>query len=360
MRRAKVGSFGERRGRWLAAAAMVLSLGCATPRQAWADDDPAVIVLYDGFGTVDGATLGGRVLEDQGLDRPRRNESWYRRVKRSVQLLESDEIPHAELELKVLGRRQRIKADKEGLFRLALKGPLPAGEHRVSARLLRTKRRQRTIEGRLQVWPRARSKGSAAPVAVVSDIDDTVLESGVTNKKKLIWRLLTRNATQLKSYAGAPALYRALRARGYPIVFVSGSPVNLYPRLRHFFARQRFPRAPMLLKNLGLSKGSDKLFGQRAYKLRQIATVQRLLPGYRLLLIGDSGEKDPEIYAAVQRQAPERVVATLIHRVTDEKASSRRFAGQLLFARYAEAARELRRRRLIAAPVSAPKRRVRP
>jgi phosphatidate phosphatase APP1 len=189
-------------------------------------------------------------------------------------VLESDEIPHAKVEISVLGKKHRVVADEEGLFSLELRGPLPIGDHPVGGRLLESRRPQRTLAGRLQVVAAA-PKSGAVPLAVVSDIDDTVLDSQVTSKRKLIWRVLTSNARKLKTFKGAPALFRQFRARGYPIVFVSGSPINLYTRLQRFFALRGFPAAPLLLKNIG----SDKLTDQEGYKLRRLELVRRLLAG---------------------------------------------------------------------------------
>ncbi|MCC6750867.1 MAG: DUF2183 domain-containing protein [Deltaproteobacteria bacterium] len=313
------------------------------PNGASAKKKGLVVVVYGGFGTTSRARLWGRVLKDKGLDASRPGESFYRKLKRNVQALESDEIPGAEVELKVAGKVYRLKADHEGLLRLDLSGPLPVGHHPVSA-VLHDGRPYRVEVGRLSIWP-------ASPgLAVVSDVDDTVLKTGVTRKTRMVWKVLTRSAQELETYPGAPALYRALARQAYPIVFVSGSPVNLYSKLREFFRLKRFPSAPLLLKNLGTSPGSDALRDQRAYKLRRIAEVLELLPGYRVLLIGDTGESDPEIYREVSRQYPRRVAATLIHRVTDAVDGEARYRGQVVFAAYPEARRHLVGRRLLPEP----------
>jgi phosphatidate phosphatase APP1 len=327
--------------------AVALSLACmAAPSTATAKKKLAMILIYDGFGTPARARVWGRVVEDKGFDRPRKKERWTQRLKRSVRLLESDEIPHAELSLAVGKRVQRVKADHEGIFRVDLVGLAP-GTHQVDAKLLgRTASKVRSFRsriGRIYVAPKARKNS----VAVISDIDDTVLDSGVTNKARLIKRLLFSNVHRMKSFAYAAALYRVFRARKMPIVFVSGSPINLQPRLTGFFALRGFPRAPLLLKNLGTSKGSDSLFKQRAYKLKRIKEAMALLPGYRLLLIGDSGEKDPEIYRAVSKLPGAKVVATLIHAIGKSKANDARFAGQVLFRSYLVAAQTLAKRGLV-------------
>jgi phosphatidate phosphatase APP1 len=302
----------------------------------------AVIVVYNGLGTTAGARVWGRVLEDEGLTTPAAGEGRFRKLRRSWHELESDEIPHAEVTLKVLGRSYPVRADREGLFELRLPGPLPRGDHPVDASM-RYPRAVRVEAGRLLVWPQTPG------VAVVSDIDDTVLQTGVQNKLGMIKRVLFSNAHDLRTYDRAPRLFQVWARRGHPIVFVSGSPVNLYTRLCQFFTRRGFPVAPLLLKNLGITAGSDSLTDQRGYKLRRIRQVQALLPGYRLLLLGDSGEQDPEIYADVQRGSGAGVVGVLVHRVTAEPATSPRFRGALVFDTYAQLARELAARKLLTA-----------
>jgi len=316
----------------------LLALTCvASP--AHAEEEPVVIQVYNGLGTTAGARVWGRVLEDEGAPPPRKGERWYRKLKRNYHALESDEIPDAELEVHVLGRKIRVKADKEGLFEARLKGPLTKGRHPVDVRLVSDgdgkKRRFRVEKGALLVWPRKPG------VAVISDIDDTVLESGVASKLKLARKVMTTNAHDLKTFAGAPALYRVWAGRRYPVVFVSGSPVNLYPKLTRFFELRGFPAAPLLLKDFG----REDLTEQKAYKLKHIATVARLLPGYRFILVGDDGEQDPEIYQEVQKLHPKRVELVLIHRVAEKP--SKPPAGQLYFSDYRALARALHRRKLL-------------
>lgn len=332
---------GARARRALAVVALTVVGAYAQP--AAADEERALIVLYDGYGTTGRARLWGRVLEDKGVVSTRSPKSLWRRVRRTFSVFESDEIPYARVELSVAGKTARVKADEEGLFRLELTGELPPGEHSVTAKLL-SKRTFRVAGGKLRVYRPARRKRR---IAVISDIDDTVLDSRVGSKLRLLWRTLSGSARRMHSFAGAPKLFRAFAARRYPIVFVSGSPINLYRRLKRFFELRGFPPGALRLKNFGTAPGSDALFGQRRYKLARIEETLNLLAGYRVILIGDSGERDPEIYRTIARRHPARVAAVLIRRAGSASAGDRRFAGQLLFSRYARAARYLRRRKLL-------------
>jgi phosphatidate phosphatase APP1 len=290
----------------------------------------AVVVIYDGFGSEAGAELSGRALEDRGLSEAGSNERRWHKLKRNLRALHSYELPRARVDVSVLGRSYPLRADQEGVFRLKLPGPLPIGRHAVRATLI-GERAFRVQAGWLHVY-------SARPgVAVISDIDDTVLRTGVTNKLKMIRRVLLSNARDLESFPHAAALYRMFVRKRMPLIFVSGSPISFYSRLQRFFAYRLFPRAPIYLKDFG----SDRLFDQTKYKLDRIAGAMALLPNYRFVLIGDSGEKDPEIYNQARRRYPSRVVRILIHNVTNSAAKEERFAGCTLFSKYSAAAESL-------------------
>jgi phosphatidate phosphatase APP1 len=332
--------------RWLLAIAPAAVIAL-TAAPVHADDDPALIQIYNGVGTTARACLWGRVLEDKGRA-PKKRSSWYRKLKGNIKALESDEIPHAKLLVKVAGRKVKVKADGEGLFKLELAGPLPLGSHPVSAKLRDDDRKVRVAAGRLLIFPAAK-KGAPAPVAVISDIDDTVLRTGVGSKVKMALKVLTTSAHDLKSFSGAPALFKAWGKRGYPVVFVSGSPVNLYPKLTRFLKLRGFPAAPLLLKDFG---GKFAMTEQVAYKLAHIKEVARLLPGYRFLLVGDSGEADPEVYRKVAQRYRGRVVATMINKVEGKqrtKAELGKLKGQIFFDGYPALARVLVKRGLLTA-----------
>lgn len=325
---------GARRAwKWLRRLIWVLPLVLLPHPDASASDveEPALILLYNGLGTTAAARMWGRVVEDPGLAPPSKAEGRLQKLRRTVKLMESDEIPGAWVELKVLGRRLKVKSDGEGFFEVDLKGPLKRGDHKVTARLVGSRRPHKAAPGRLKVWPKEPG------VAVISDMDDTLLRTGVTNKARMLKRVLFSNALDLRAFGHAPALYRTWAKRGYPLVFVSGSPYNLYPRLTRFMKLQRLPASPLMLKDFG----TDALTEQVTYKLKKIFEVMALLPGYRFILVGDSGEKDPEVYRAVQAKMPQAVMVTLIHRVTNEGMRDPRFKGQVLFNFYSGLARGL-------------------
>lgn len=323
----------------LASVVLALSLAMSAPAAA---SEKLAVVLYNGIGTTAGAWFSGRTLQDKGLRLPKGRESTRSKLWRMVQALESDEIGGVALNLTVAGRRVQVTSDDEGMFDVQLAGPLPVGTHAIQATLRGAAKASkfksfRALPAAVSVFP----PGPAT--AVISDFDDTVAATNVTSKLRMVKQLLTTNARDMRAFPGAARLYHALRRKGWPIAFVSGSPVNLHTRIDRFLQLNGFPTAPLLLKRLGSGEKDDSLFAHETYKIKQIHRLMTLLPRYRFVLIGDSGERDPEVYRSIVKSHPDRVVSVRIHNVTKSAAANVRFAGQTLFSSYPALAQTLRK-----------------
>ena len=164
-------------------------------------------------------------------------------------------------------------------------------------------------------------------VAVISDIDDTVVVSNITSKRGMIKTALFSNAAQLRATPGtAEALRRAASAGAVATFYLSGSPQNFADRIEEFFRINGFPAGPVLLKNFG----TDPTFDQVRYKTSHLERILAAHPKTRFVLLGDSGERDPEIYAALRTRHPDRVVAIVIREVPGGDNQPSRFAGMTL------------------------------
>ena len=164
----------------------------------------------------------------------------------------------------------------------------------------------------------------AEGLSVISDIDDTVKVSQVTDKKALL------ENTFLKPFVAAPgmaALYQGLAAKGAVFHYVSSSPWQLYPPLRDFFESAGLPSGSFHLRSFRLKDESFfNLFkSSRETKPSAIEGLLADFPGRDFVLVGDSGEADPEIYGDVARRHPGRVRAILIRNVTGERAEDPRY-----------------------------------
>ena len=159
-----------------------------------------------------------------------------------------------------------------------------------------------------------------ARFGIISDLDDTVIQSDVTSLPRMLATVLTGNARTRLPFPGVAAFYRALtrgpvagggQARN-PIFYVSSSPWNFFDLLLSFLEYRRIPLGPLFLRNWGF----NLLAGHGGYKHGVIEGILNRYPDLPFILVGDSGEKDPEIYAEVVRKWPGRVLAVYIRDVT--------------------------------------------
>ena len=176
----------------------------------------------------------------------------------------------------------------------------------------------RRIEGRALLVP-------ASGLSVISDIDDTVKITEVRNQQQVLLNTFVR---AFKAVPGMAEHYRNLaRNPQTRFHYLSSSPIQLLPALAGFLRDAGFPPGSMHLRESTtwrtLIPGSGE---SRAHKLAAIARLMEDFPLRRFLLIGDSGELDPEIYGEVARTRPERVEGVVIRDVTGEGRDAARYA----------------------------------
>lgn len=161
-------------------------------------------------------------------------------------------------------------------------------------------------------------------ISVISDIDDTVKISDVKDPKALLRNTLIE---PFRPAPGMPELYRRWAARGVVFHYVSGSPWQLVQPLTSFMAQQRLPVAALSLKSFRLKDSSLlELFADPIRtKPAAMDPIFQAYPGRRFCLIGDSGEKDPEVYGLMARRYPAQVACVYIRNVTDEDPDGPRF-----------------------------------
>lgn len=160
--------------------------------------------------------------------------------------------------------------------------------------------------------------------SVISDIDDTVKVSHVLDKAELLKNTLLR---EFQAAPGMSELYRTFETQGAVFHYVSCSPWQLYPAITQFLRGNSFPESTFELKRFRLKDSSvgDFFAGPEVFKPRSIDALLRAFPKRRFGLIGDSGEKDPEIYGQIAREFPDQIAWIVIRNVTDESADSVRF-----------------------------------
>jgi phosphatidate phosphatase APP1 len=284
-----------------------------------------MIVPFIGHGSTERARLGGRIVLGQAdaapqpigdtahdtLDAPNTPRRRRAVLRASLARFLTIEVPHAPVTIRLPGGDVAVETNRDGYvdhdvtlpdvapgwLEVGLTGP--DGCSAVARVLI--------------VDPEAR-------IGLVSDVDDTILDTGLTRGLEFLRATFLMDVQDRTPLPGAAALYRALvePAQGprRPVFYVSTSPWNLHEMLLQFVSMRGFPLGPLLLTDWGPSHAGLFRIGAQAHK---IGLVRRLLdehPRLKLVLVGDSGQEDPEIYAAIAREAPERVAAIYIRHTT--------------------------------------------
>ncbi|WP_026754001.1 App1 family protein [Sediminibacter sp. Hel_I_10] len=296
---------------------------------AWFKKDPLQIIAFQSYGTNEHFYARGRALEDESIDLESQNilhlavNAWKR--------FETDEIKHVAIKIKLPNNRF-IKAttDDEGYFRVeeslenlrALsneEGWVPFELSYDDVTIERTIINNNRFPGELLI------PSDDAQFGVASDIDDTILHTGVvsTLKWRVIYNSIFKNAKSRLPLDGAAAFYHLLH-RGVsgenanPIFYVSHSPWNLYRYLELFLKQNRFPKGPILLRSLG-SFLQRKNKDEKPQKQKEIINLLKTYPKLPFILIGDSGEHDADIYIEIAENHPDRILAIYLRSVKHKK-----------------------------------------
>ena len=165
----------------------------------------------------------------------------------------------------------------------------------------------------------------AEGVSIVSDIDDTIKISNVLDKKALVRK------TFLAPFEAAPGMsqwYREMAGNerlGF-FHYLSSSPIQLFAALSEFLKDERFPPGILHLRE---STSWRTMHADRetsiAHKKNILTRLLTTYPQRKFILIGDSGENDPEIYADIARIYPEQILAIHIRNVTNEERDAPRY-----------------------------------
>ena len=166
-------------------------------------------------------------------------------------------------------------------------------------------------------------------VSVVTDIDDTLKVSHVHNKRLLLRRTFTEPFEVVR---GMPNLLARLAGTpGASVHYVSAAPWQLHAPLEAFLAAQGFPAGSLHLRAIRLKDRSLlHLFREPTeHKLTIIRRLMAVWPRRKFVLVGDSSEQDPEIYAALAREHPGRVEHVYIRDTTGEAMTASRYRRSL-------------------------------
>ena len=216
-------------------------------------------------------------------------------------------VAGAMIEVVVGERVHRIRTDRGGYVDQVVACDLPPGWHEITLR---------TQDGATAVAP-VQVVDPAVRLGLVSDVDDTVMVTHLPRPLIAAWNVLVRDENAREPVPGMAALYRRLVAAepGAPVVYLSTGAWNAAPAIGRFLHRHRFPPGTMLLTDWGPTNTGWFRSGP-AHKVAQLRRLFAEFPDVRWVLVGDDGQRDPEVYAGAAHHLPDHVRAIALRELT--------------------------------------------
>ena len=237
----------------------------------------------------------------------------------------------------------QVTTDREGYahFDIALEGDWTPGDH---TRWEIVSLEWRNRKGDQRAPGHVLTPGKSATIGVISDIDDTIIETGITGNLRAVarnWRRVLAEfpeeriavpgvdlfynalggASEANDAGGADAVGVALSAPPRPFFYVSSSPWNLYSYLVAFKRLRGLPLGPIALRDWGLNRQTFGSTSHGTHKSDAIARILAHFPDLRFALIGDDTQGDLTAYGAVVRDNPQRIAAVFIRKAAAEDLS---------------------------------------
>lgn len=295
--------------------------------------DPIQIITFHSYGTSNHLYVKGRAIEDEGIDLNK--TGFFSLLRNSWKRFETDKVKNAKLTLTLTDDRTiETITDSQGYFLIdeMIENllPLTNDEGRLQYIIsFNDKIGRREIQENNNFLGEVLIPSEEANFGVISDIDDTILHTGLTSRFKwaVVKNTIFKSAENRIPFEGAADFYTKLHQGKLgkncnPLFYVSHSPWNLYNYLELFLSVNNFPKGPILLRDFAnpfTSIFQPKEKGEKPEKQREIQNILKTYPKLPFILIGDSGEHDPDIYIEIAEAHPERILAIYMRSVNHRK-----------------------------------------
>ena len=217
------------------------------------------------------------------------------------------QVSDVTLEVRVGERVHRVTTDRGGYVDVILTADLDPGWHEIAFA---------TQDGATATAP-VHVIGPDVRFGIVSDIDDTVMVTRLPRPLVAAWNVLMRHENAREPVPGMSSLYAELLdadAR-LPVVYLSTGAWNAAPTIGRFLRQYHYPAGPLLLTDWGPTNSGWFRSGP-THKITQLRRLMRELPQVQWVLVGDDGQRDPQIYAGAAQRHPSHVLAILVRQLT--------------------------------------------
>ena len=286
-----------------------------------------LVVPYRSYGTAHHLYIKGRVLDNPPLDILEK-QSFWKTVKNTIQQFNTHEVAGINVRLNIGTTEFNTITDRKGyfLFNVAVQEDISRfadTEGWINFDLAVINEPQALVKDAFKGEFLIPEK--EADFGIITDIDDTILNTGVTSflKWKLLFNSFFVNAYKRIPLEGAPDLYRKLHLgvenkEKNPVFYLSNSPWNMYRYLQLFLDYNKFPRGPILLRSFN-SMFQRITSAEKPHKQKEIINLLETYPKLNFILIGDSGEHDASIYTDIAAQFPDRILCIYLRSVNHKR-----------------------------------------
>lgn len=155
-----------------------------------------------------------------------------------------------------------------------------------------------------------------AKYGVISDIDDTIMQTKAWSTRKNLWTSVSGSVGSRYIYPDAATLLKlmagSMSGTKNPVFYVSSSPWNLHGFLEAVFTANGVVRGPKFLRDFGID-ATKIIAGEHGdHKGQSIDTILAANPDLPFYLIGDSGQHDPSVYRDAVKRHPGRIKGVFI------------------------------------------------
>ncbi len=276
---------------------------------------PFTVLPFYSYGCDNTVVIFGRVVENIDVGLPQKEDPWWRNLLNLLRVFLRARAEKVTLTATINSQSFSMATDAIGYFQ----AEFHLVEKMEQARWLdvdfvldpiKNYRRIGTQRGAVLNIP---SK-TGPSIGIISDIDDTIVESHATDLLMTARMTFTHNSLTRMAIAGMADLYNYivhLKSTLTPVFYVTSSSWSLYGLLGYFLELQGFPRGPLLMQKIGMT--NNKLIRKgHNHKTTKIETVLRVTKNQRFFLFGDNGQSDREIYFDIATRYPDRIAAVCI------------------------------------------------
>lgn len=274
------------------------------------------IEVYNCYGNSYELIVEGRVLTERSFKESKKKDSWLSNAWENLGHLINDETKNTPITLEIDKEQYHAKTDDEGYFEFDVTHSKKSFKNQEPLELFLNNES-------ISILSLARILNDKPQVGIISDFDDTLIVSEVTNKFKLLDNLFFKNYKQREVVAGMAERFKTILSKhdsneSLPFFIITGSPKQLDHNIRDFLDYHHFPPYMLITKKIH-GKNSDPLFNQVKYKQKKIEKLIALYPNVQWRCFGDSGEQDQKVYSLMAQKYPKHIQAIFIRNIESGK-----------------------------------------